>query len=137
MVKSEKSALVLGKSVYHELYACWNTSKEERLEMTTKEKDEDDELIHQLDEMLDAARLKGMSEPGLEEAEKMLKGEFFEIWRLKLRPSDVADLPALRIELMGEKELILPKPYRRRYSPAEINNNNQSFYLRRINEIKY
>ena len=115
VVPSDKSAVVIGCSVYHELLL----RKEERLEMTARAADEDAEILHRLDEMLDAARLEGMSEAGLKEAEKMLKEEFFDVWRLKLRPGDVAALPALRIELLKDEEFVLPRPYRRRYTPAE------------------
>ena len=79
-----------------------------------------DAIEHRLNEMLDEARANGMSEEGLAVADHLVKEKYRGIWRLKLLSGEVADLPSLSIELEGDEEFDLPKPYRRRYTQAEI-----------------
>ena len=72
-----------------------------------------------IEELLEAARLQGMSEKGLARASKLVREKARGVWRLKLGPDDVADLPAMPVELKPDAEP-LPKPYMRRYSSAEM-----------------
>ena len=88
--------------------------------MTGGEELDVDAIEHRLDEMLDDARANGMSREGLAVADEMVKKKFRGVWRLKLLPGEVADLPALSIELEGDEDFQLPKPYRRTYTQAEI-----------------
>ena len=61
-----------------------------------------------------------MSPEGLVRARHMITRRFYDVWRLKLQPGDVADMPELEIKWEKGKEFRLPKPYRRRYTPAEM-----------------
>lgn len=63
-----------------------------------------------LDEMFESARAEGMSQKGLARAEKMLREKIFNVWRLKLQPGDVADIPPLKIELKEGKISCCPSP---------------------------
>ena len=46
----------------------------------------------QLSDVLDAARLQGMSAAGIEKGRRMIMDEFKDIWRLSLGPDDFADV---------------------------------------------
>ena len=72
-----------------------------------------------LEELLEAARVAGLSTAGLDRAKKMVCEKARDIWRLKLGRGDVADLPAMPVELKKDASP-LPKPYMRRYSSAEM-----------------
>ena len=77
------------------------------------------DIDHRVDEILKAAKMAGMSLPGLARAEKMVRERFRDMWRTTLGKTDVANVPPLELEIKGDV-FRLPKPYMRRYSPAEI-----------------
>ena len=79
----------------------------------------DIDIDHRIDEMLEAARMAGMSSAGLERAENMVREGHREMWRTTLGEDDVANVPPLELKIKGDI-FTLPKPYMRRYSPAEI-----------------
>ena len=72
-----------------------------------------------IDELLEAARVAGISAEGLARATKVVRVKARDVWRLKLGPNDVADLPAMPVELKPDAAP-LPKPYMRRYNAAEM-----------------
>ena len=115
VVQSRRPAIVIGRRQCGMLLE----RRDEALDMASAGDIDHEAIGHRLDEMLDAARLEGMSEEGLAEAEKLVKHRFYNIWRMKLRWGDVADLPAFKIELKEGEVFELPRPYRRRYTPAE------------------
>ena len=79
-----------------------------------------EDIDHRIDEMLEAARMEGMSAGGLNRAESMVREEFRDTWRTTLGRSDVASVSPLELTIKGDI-FRLPKPYMRRYSPAEAN----------------
>lgn len=126
VVQSDKPAVVIGKRQFAEL-------QERRDEgLTTAGSGEVDyaAIEHRLNEMFDAAKLEGMSKEGLAEARGIMKEKFRNVWRMKLRPGDVADLPAFKIELKGDGPFVLPRPYRRRYTPVET-----QWWFNRMDEL--
>ena len=78
-----------------------------------------DEINHRLEEMLDAARIAGMSGDGLRQARELVFNEARDVWRLSLGPNEVASVPPMKIELIDPKQE-LPKPYMRRYTKNEV-----------------
>ena len=115
VVASDKAAVVIGRRTLGELL-------ERKCEdfAAGAEKPIDAEKIQQrLEEMLDAARLAGMSKQGLARARKLIMDTCRDVWRLTLGAKDVADLPAMPIELKDGAPP-LPKPYMRRYTPPEL-----------------
>ena len=116
VVESDVPALVIGRRLHGHLLE----RKAEELEFTSGSEVDHDGIELRLDEMLDAARAAGMSVEGLARARQMIKTRFYRIWRLKLQPGDVADIPPLEIKLKEGEAFELPKPYRRRYTPAEM-----------------
>ena len=115
VVPSDKPALVIGRRVYEHLLE----RKDEVLEMTEDGDIDHAAIHHRLDEMIDACRVEGMTSNGLKEAAHMVKKRRYEVWRMKLRKGDVADVPNLNIEVEPGVKFELPKPYRRRYNPRE------------------
>ena len=116
VVDSPVAAVVLGRPEHRSLL--------ERLDEDlgageNAESSEEEAVEHRLNEMLEAARLAGMSKKGLARARVLLKETFRHIWRLALRPTDVASVPPLEIKVKGDI-FRLPRPYMRRYTPAEI-----------------
>ena len=126
VVESDKPALIIGRSIHEHLLERRN----EDVEIPGTAEIDAAAIEHRLDEMLDEARTNGMSAAGLKCAEEVVKERFRNIWRIKLRPDDVADVPPLKIELEGDEEFRLPRPYRRRYTPAEI-----KFWQTKIKEL--
>ena len=126
VVESDTPALIIGGQVYEHLLE----RRDEQIELWDGKGIDWASIEHRLDEMLDAARVEGMSAEGLKAGAHLIKNKARNIWRLKLQPGDVADLPPLKIELEGEEEFSLPKPYRRRYSPSEY-----QWWDRRIKEL--
>ena len=116
VVKSEVPALVIGRKVHGHLL----DRKAEQLEFASTKSINHDGIRLRLEEMLESARAEGMSDKGLKRAQSMIAERFYNIWRLKLQPGDVADMPPLEIELKDGMKFELPKPYRRRYTPAEM-----------------
>ena len=113
VIESDRRAEVLGKKM------CGHLAERMNEDLGSVCQGEVD-IEHRLDEMLDAARAQEMSSAGLEEARQLIKEKWRNIWRLKLRPGDVANLPAMKIELEEGEKFELPRPYRRRYTPAEM-----------------
>ncbi|MAA69219.1 MAG: hypothetical protein CL915_10765 [Deltaproteobacteria bacterium] len=108
--------MVLGKP---EADALWERRYED-LDLSEKPPaDEDDAIEHRLREMLEAARQAGMSEAGLKRAGIMVREKYRHLWRTTLGPKDFANVPPMEIELKGDV-FELPRPYMRRYTPAEI-----------------
>ena len=116
VIESDQQAVVLGKKMCGHLAERMS----EDLGVADQGEVDFDGIEHRLDEMLDAAREQGMSKAGLERARLMIKEMWRNVWRLKLRPGDVANLPAMVIELEEGEKFELPRPYRRRYTPAEM-----------------
>ena len=116
VVQSHVPALVIGRKVHGYLL----DRKGEELEFATGGEVNHEGITLRLEEMLDAARAEGMTEAGLKRARAMITDQFYNIWPLKLRPGDVADIPPLEIKLKEGDEFHLPKPYHRRYTPAEM-----------------
>ena len=78
-----------------------------------------EDVDHRIDEMLEAARMAGMSTKGLTRVENMVRENFREMWRTTLGKADVVSVPPLEIKIKGDI-FQLPKPYMKRYSPAGI-----------------
>ena len=116
VVESDVPALVVGRKVHGHLL----DRKNEQLEFGSEEEIDHEGVRLRLEEMLESARAEGMSEEGLTRSRRMVTERFYNIWRLKLQPGDVADMPPLEINLKDEGKFRLPKPYRRRYTPAEM-----------------
>ena len=116
VVDSEVPALVIGRKIHGHLL----DRKAEEMEFASSGEIDHDGVILRLEEMLDSARAEGMSAKGLLRSRAMITKRFYNIWRLKLQPGDVADMPPLEINLKDKETFELPKPYRRRYTPAEM-----------------
>ena len=115
VIPSDKPALVIGRRVYHHLIE----RKEETLELANGEGIDHEGIEHRLGEMLDAARVAGLPKDAMEFGAHMVRKKHYNVWCMKLQPGDVVDLPPLSIVLEDGTEFKLPKPYRRRYTPAE------------------
>ena len=126
VINSDTPALVIGGAAYEHLLE----RRDEAIGLWDGKVIDWVGIEHRLDEMLDAARVEGMSAEGLKVGAHLVKKKARNIWRLKLQPGDVADLPPLKIELEGDAEFKLPKPYRRRYTPAET-----AWWNRRIKKL--
>ena len=115
VVPSLKNVLILGDPALQKLA----DRKDE--EMTYGERDADDEAAveDRLIELLEAARLAGMSAAGLVRAKHLVMTKARDVWRLKLGPKDVANLPAMPVELKADANP-LPKPYMRKYTAPEL-----------------
>ena len=115
VVDSDVPAVVLGYTQIETLEG----RKNENLEFREDAKDDAAAIKHRLDEVLDAARLEGMSEAGLREGREMIEKEFYDTWRVTLGPGDYADVPPLEIELENPEQS-LPKPYTKRYTKGQL-----------------
>ena len=115
VIESDVAAIILGNPQMEHLAE----RKAERLEFKAERQGEDLQIGVRLDEVLDAARLEGMSESGLEEGGQMIKEEFQDIWRLTLGPGDYADVPPMEMKLK-DPEQRLPKPYSKRHTKSEM-----------------
>ena len=115
VVPSKADAIVLGQPVVSEL----ESRRIEEMEIGSRSQKDVALEDERIEELLEAARLQGMSEKGLARAGKLVRERARGVWRLKLGPDDVADLPAMPVELKPDAEP-LPKPYMRRYSSAEM-----------------
>ena len=116
VVDSEIAAVVVGHEHIEMLTERKNESLEFKPQRTENEKSE---IRKRLDDVVDNARLEGMSEEGIAEGVKLIKEEFPDIWRLTLGPGDYADVPPLEMELK-DPEQRLPKPYTKRYTKREM-----------------
>ena len=116
IVNSEVPALVIGRKVHGYLL----DRKAEQLDFDASGNVNHEGIALRLEEMFDSARAEGMSAEGFLRARHMLAKRFLNIWRMKLQPGDVADMPPLVIKLKDEKNFQLPKPYRRRYPFDDI-----------------
>lgn len=110
------SALVVGRKVHGHLL----DRKNEDLEFGSGEEIDDAGINLRLEEMLESAMTEGMSDQGLKRVRHMITKRYYNIWRLKLQPGDVADMPPLVIDIKNGECFRLSKPYRRRYTPAEM-----------------
>ena len=116
VVESEIDAVIVG----FEHIEMLTERKNESLEFVEKRSPEEAEKIRtRLLDVIDNARLQGMSEAGIQEGVELLREEFPDIWRLTLGPQDYADVPPLEMELI-DPEQRLPKPYSRRYTKREL-----------------
>ena len=116
VVESPVAAVILGNPESNTLIE----RRYEDLEMATNSTgNEEKDIDHRLDEMVEAARRAGMTNDGIRASEKMIRKQFRHIWRMTLGPDDYANVPPMKIELKGDV-FNLPKPYMRRYTPAEI-----------------
>ena len=68
VVESNKPALIIGKDVYGALLE----RKDEQLEVGASPEVDDEGIMHRLEEMLDNAKLQGMSEKGLKRARYLI-----------------------------------------------------------------
>ena len=116
VVDSPVPAVVIGKEEMRRLLE----RRSEQLDAGPSEENSDPGIDLRLREQLEGAKLAGMSRKGLRRSEKMIRKRFRGIWRIKLGPTDFADVPALEIKLKPGKTFRLPKPYMRRYSPGEV-----------------
>ena len=57
---------------------------------------EEDKIKQCLQDIVDAARLQGMSEAGIQEGRKMIMKEFPDIWRILMGSGDFAGVPLLK-----------------------------------------
>ena len=115
VVESTRNVVVLGADVLSVLDA----RKGEDLTFGERSPADLDEVALCLEELLEAARLQGLTAAGLKRADGMVRGKTKDVWRLRLGPDDVADLPAMPVELKAGAAP-LPKPYMRRYTAAEM-----------------
>ena len=116
IVDSQVPAVVIGKDDMQRLAE----RGAEQLDAGHQEANDDPGIDLRLQEQLEGAKLAGMTRKGLRRAEKMIRKRFRGIWRIKLGPTDFADVPALEIKLKPGKKFQLPKPYMRRYSAKEV-----------------
>ena len=116
VIDSKISAVVIG----HEFIEHLTERKNEGLEFFPERSEKEKlEIIKRLDDVVDNARLQGMSEEGIAEGVKMIKEEFPDIWRLTLGPGDFADVPPLEMDLIDPDQR-LPKPYSKRHTKQEM-----------------
>ena len=116
VIESEVAAVIVG----HEHIEMLTERKNESLEFRPQRSDKEaEEIQKRLDDVVDNARLQGMTEAGIAEGIKMIKQEFPNIWRLTLGPGDHADVPPLEMEMIDPDQR-LPKPYTKRYTKSEL-----------------
>ena len=116
VVESAVPAIVIGQGDLERL----RERGQEQLDTVSTQTKNDPGIDLRLQEQLDHALLQHMSEKGIRRAEKMIRKRFRNIWRLTLGPKDFADVPRMEIKLKKGVHFSLPKPYMRRYNPAEI-----------------
>ena len=116
VVESKVPAVVIGQGEIERL----RERGQEQLDTVSEQAKNDPGIELRLQEQLDHARLEKMSVKNIRRSEKMIRKKFRNIWRLTLGPKDFADVPAMEIKLKPGVRFSLPKPYMRRYTPAEI-----------------
>ena len=115
VVESEVSAVIVGRQLIEFL----TERKYEGLEFNPNQVDEREAIEQRLQDVVDAAKLQGMSPEGIAEGVHMIQEEFQSMWRLTLGPDDYADVPPMEIKLK-DPEQRLPKPYSKRHTKREL-----------------
>ena len=115
VIPSKQKTIILGKPTLDYL----RERKCEEMGCGARTQADDDRVAERLEELLEAVRLEGMSTKGLARARELVTGKARDVWRLKLGAEDVADLPAIPIELKPGAPP-LPKLHMRRYSKKEL-----------------
>ena len=109
VIKSDVPAVIIG----HEQIEVLTARKNESLEFRVDQEKDEAKLRQRLEDVLDAARLDGMSAEGIAEGRQMILDEFKNIWRITLGPDDYADVPPMEME-MNDPNQRLSKPYSKR-----------------------
>ena len=115
VVESDVPAVILGK----DQITLLEERRDESLEFKADRSQDAEAIKHRLEDVLDAARLQGMSEAGLAEGRKMIMEIFPQIWRVSLGPGDFADVPPMKIEL-EDSDQRLRKPYSKRHTKNQM-----------------
>ena len=94
VVREGPPMVILGNKtlevLYHLRHSCFDT--------TNQHSDDSEEIDELLNNVIDEAITNGIPEEMIPRLEKMIKHSYYHLWRVNLRPEDIASVPPLQVQ---------------------------------------